>query len=164
MHNAYFEIQRSADGRTFEVAGHMQGHGSTPQASTYQFTDAILGALDTAYYRLRQVDTDGSFSFSPVQTVALGPSSSPLHLVAAPNPAPAGPLRIQVSYTGTAPIAATLTLTDLLGRRLHTQAVTLQPGTTDLGLDVAVAPGAYWLLLSEPDGPARQSTRVLIIG
>ena len=141
MHNAYFEVQRSIDGHTFEVAGHLQGHGSTPQASTYQFTDATPGALATAYYRLRQVDTDGSFSFSPVRTVALGPGSSPLHLAVAPNPTPAGALRIHVSYTGAAPTAATLALTDLLGRRLHTQAVTLQPGTTELGLNAVVAPG-----------------------
>jgi len=162
MHNAYFEVQRSSDGRTFEVAGRVQGHGSTLLASTYQFTDTAPGALPAAYYRLRQVDTDGSFSFSPVRTVALGSGSSPLRLVVAPNPAPAGQLHLQVSNASAAPTAATLTLTDLLGRRLHTQAVTLPPGTTDVGLQAPVAPGAYWLLLNESEGQARQSVRVLI--
>lgn len=164
MHNAYFEVQRSLDGRTFAVVGQVLGHGSTAQASTYQFTDATPtpGTLATAYYRLRQVDTDGGFSFSPVRTVALGPGSRSLGLAVAPNPAPAGHLRLQLSSTDAAPTAATLTLTDLLGRRLHTQAVTLPPGTTDVSLEAVVAPGAYWLQLSELDGSVRQGIRVLL--
>lgn len=163
MHNACFEIQRSADGRTFEVAGHIQGHGSTPQASTYQFTDATLGALATAYYRLRQVDTDGSFSFSPGADRGAGAERQSATFSGSAQPRPGRSLAHTSQLYWHGPYCR-YPHTDRFIGPAPTHAGRDPAGTTDLGLDAAVAPGAYWLLLSEPDGPARQSTRVLIIG
>lgn len=63
-----FEIQRSATGEVFETLGTVKGQGSTTLAHEYAFVDSRPLA-GTAYYRLRQVDSDGTFSFSPVATV-----------------------------------------------------------------------------------------------
>ena len=83
--NAGFEIQRAeatgagtteneaetAD-RTWTSIGFMEGAGTTEQPQRYQFTDAGVpfGAQALAY-RLKQVDTDGAFEYSPVVEVAL---------------------------------------------------------------------------------------------
>ncbi|RZK90605.1 MAG: hypothetical protein EOO62_34835, partial [Hymenobacter sp.] len=77
LNNAYFEVQHSLDGRTFAAVGQVQGRGTSAQASTYSFTDAAPGAATTHYYRLRQVDADGTATFSPVQVVTLAVGSSP---------------------------------------------------------------------------------------
>ena len=66
--NDRFEIQRSATGEGFATIGTVKGQGSATMAHDYNFLDshALAG---TSYYRLRQVDTDGTFSFSPVVAV-----------------------------------------------------------------------------------------------
>ncbi|MFC6224402.1 T9SS type A sorting domain-containing protein [Hymenobacter artigasi] len=63
-----FEIQRSATGEVFETLGTVKGQGNTTMAHDYSFLDSRPLA-GTSYYRLRQVDTDGTFSFSPVVAV-----------------------------------------------------------------------------------------------
>ncbi|MBH8558490.1 T9SS type A sorting domain-containing protein [Hymenobacter negativus] len=63
-----FEIQRSATGEVYETLGSVKGQGNTTLAHDYSFVDSHPLA-GTAYYRLRQVDSDGTFSFSPVAAV-----------------------------------------------------------------------------------------------
>lgn len=162
LNNDHFEVQRSADGRVFTAVGQVRGHGSAVQANSYSFTDAAPGGATTYYYRLRQVDTDGRFDFSPVRAVTLAAGSSPVQVAVAPNPSPTGSLRVQVQYAGTAPATATLTLHSLLGQPVRSQAVTLQPGANNLRLDAAVAPGAYWLSVNGAGSPGRQGVRVLL--
>jgi hypothetical protein len=64
--NSYgFEIQRKQTNSEFQKIGFVPGHGSTQQAQSYRYVDSKL-ALGTYYYRLKQIDTDGSFTFSAV--------------------------------------------------------------------------------------------------
>jgi parallel beta-helix repeat protein len=72
--NAYFEVLRSTDGKTFTVIGMVQGAGTTNLLSTYNFTDEGLNA-GTYYYMLNQVDTDRSNQFSSVRAVSLSGDS-----------------------------------------------------------------------------------------
>ncbi|WP_165768220.1 T9SS type A sorting domain-containing protein [Hymenobacter amundsenii] len=82
LNNAYFEVQRSPDGQAFAALGRVQGAGTTSTGAAYSFTDArpLTGA---AYYRLRQVDHDGTEAFSAVAAVT---SSSKPEATFFPNP------------------------------------------------------------------------------
>ena len=65
--SAYFDVQRSATGEGYETIGRVAAQGSSSSLRAYDFTDAHpLAGL--AYYRLRQVDTDGTTAYSPVAT------------------------------------------------------------------------------------------------
>ncbi|HZG01705.1 MAG TPA: T9SS type A sorting domain-containing protein, partial [Chitinophagales bacterium] len=80
LNNHYFDVQRSADGFHFESIGSLEGHGTSVTAHNYNFTDAEPFA-GVSYYRLRQVDFDGTHAFSPVRAVTIhgalaGPSLS----------------------------------------------------------------------------------------
>ncbi|WP_299756469.1 GDSL-type esterase/lipase family protein [uncultured Pontibacter sp.] len=66
--NAYFEVQRSLNGNDFQEIGRVTGAGTTSMAQSYTYTDAAAMA-GTLYYRLKQVDTDGTSSFSKVVQV-----------------------------------------------------------------------------------------------
>lgn len=69
--NSHFFVERSADGRVFTAIGRVEGAGTSFEPNDYFFTDEFpLPGLN--YCRLRQVDIDGSFSFSPVVTVMAG--------------------------------------------------------------------------------------------
>jgi hypothetical protein len=162
VNNDYFEVQRSLDGHAFEVAGRVRGNGSSLQAHTYSFVDAAPGTATTYYYRLRQVDHDGTSSFGPVQVVTLGLKGSAFQLTAVPNPTTSGNLQVQVQYAGPATTSAVLTIRSLLGQTVLAQPVTLQPGTTTLAPAAPLAPGVYWLSLSGEAMPGVQGTKVLV--
>jgi hypothetical protein len=162
QNSSFFEVQHSLDGRTFAVVGKVAARQNTLVATNYTFLHAAPGAEGTHYYRLRQVDLDGTSTFSPVQVVTLAAGSSLVQLAAVPNPTTANNLHLSVQYQGLAAVPAVLTVHSLLGQTLLTQAVTLQPGTTTLSPTAPLAPGAYWLSLSGEALPGTLGTRVLL--
>ena len=89
VNNAYFEVERSLDGQAFGPVGRLAGHGTTLAASTYAYLDAGVAsrASSLVYYRLRQVDQDGTSTYSPVRTVRLAAASAVAGLGLYPNPA-----------------------------------------------------------------------------
>ncbi|MBF9239712.1 T9SS type A sorting domain-containing protein [Hymenobacter sp. BT683] len=68
--NDRFEVQRSANGETFQTIGAVKGQGNSSNSQAYSFADSRPLA-GQSYYRLRQVDTDGASAFSPVVTVQI---------------------------------------------------------------------------------------------
>jgi hypothetical protein len=65
LNNYGFEVERSYNARNFEPIGFVLGNGTTSMQHTYRFADADKKGNE-AYYRLRQVDFDGSYEYSPV--------------------------------------------------------------------------------------------------
>lgn len=68
--NFGFEIQRKQEGANFEKIGFVPGHGTTTVVHNYNYNDIELSA-GTYYYRLKQIDHNGSFEFSEVKSVLL---------------------------------------------------------------------------------------------
>lgn len=64
----YFEVQRSHDGVRWSALGTRPAAGNSTQPTRYHFADGQPLA-GTVYYRLKQVDLDGKFSFSEVRTI-----------------------------------------------------------------------------------------------
>ena len=69
LNNKEFVVERSADGYAFVALETVAGHGTLAYRSTYSVTDARpLPGL--SYYRLRQVDYDGTRTYSPVASMS----------------------------------------------------------------------------------------------
>ncbi len=68
INNAFFTIERSTDGETYEAIGTKQGAGNSSTVVHYDFTDEN-SANGIAYYRFKQTDFDGNYSYSP--TIAI---------------------------------------------------------------------------------------------
>ena len=86
VNNEGFEVQHSADAQHFEAVAFVPGKGNN---SYYSY----LHTPETAqvqYYRLRQVDTDGTFSFSKVAMVNSTAVATTAPAIAWPNPAASG--------------------------------------------------------------------------
>lgn len=82
--NAFFQVERSQDGQHYAVIGQVKGNGTTHLAHQYSFKD-VKPVAGTLYYRLRQVDLDGTSDLSPVKAVkATPPVLQPLPVY--PNP------------------------------------------------------------------------------
>jgi trimeric autotransporter adhesin len=65
INNKGFYIQRSKDGAKWQDLAFEAGKGTTLTAHNYEWVDDTP-LLGHNYYRLKQVDNDGSFEFSPV--------------------------------------------------------------------------------------------------
>jgi len=78
-----FEVERSSDGQTWVVAATVKSTGTTSQESKYSYSD-MLKVGGKYQYRLKMIDNDGSFEYSPVRTInAEGAGEMSIY----PNPA-----------------------------------------------------------------------------
>ena len=128
-----FEVERSLDGSSFAKLGAVAAHGTTSIAQAYAYRDAQLpiGAT-TLYYRLRQVDVDGSAHYSPVRIVAVSATGLALY----PNPTHS----LAVLTGATAHVA--VQVLDALGRTVLTT-TTDANGMASLDLAAGLPSGVY---------------------
>ncbi|MEZ4910860.1 MAG: T9SS type A sorting domain-containing protein [Saprospiraceae bacterium] len=66
--NDYFTIERSTDARYFESIGEIAGAGNSSEELSYSFTDE-KPMPGVNYYRIKQTDFDGKYSYSHVKSV-----------------------------------------------------------------------------------------------
>ncbi len=113
LNNDYIAVERSADGVEFQEIGRVKGQGTTEQPQDYQFTDAQpLPGIN--YYRLRQVDFDGTMEYHKVVAVDFRPKGAAAkELTAFPSPATDA---LQVRLAAPFQTEAIYTITDLQGR------------------------------------------------
>ncbi|MDO7884724.1 hypothetical protein [Hymenobacter cheonanensis] len=159
--NAGYEVQVSLSGEAtdFRVLGFVAAPTPTSQtARTYTFRDQEAGKTGLRYYRLRQVDLSGPSTFSPVRSVQFDALAA-AQLAAVPNPF-GDKLALLVTLPQAA-TAATLTLTDALGREVLRQPIdTLPAGASKLIISAGtLRAGVYVARLALPTGP--QTLRVL---
>ena len=72
---SYFEIQKSSDGLEWSSVGKTEAKGESTSRLDYIFVDE-RPSLKLSYYRLKIVDNDETFSFSPVKSIFLDSDSS----------------------------------------------------------------------------------------
>ena len=68
LNNLGFEIQRNKEGTEFFTVGFVDGNGTTTELHNYSYTDKNLDN-GKYYYRLKQVDYDGSYEYSDIVEV-----------------------------------------------------------------------------------------------
>ena len=157
VNSAHFLVQRSADGRTFATVEKVAALGTSLVRHDYTALDAKpLPGL--SYYRLMQVDKDGTSAYSPVVAVRFDGQSTPT-LVAYPNPT-AGQ-RVQLLTAGLPATGGTVRLLDNVGRVVLTQVVAA--GTAEATLEPAqpLASGLYIATWQTADG-LRLTTKVVV--
>ncbi len=83
INSSYFEIERSRDAVNYKTIGSIEAAGSSRTRKVYRFTDesALFG---TNYYRLKQIDQDGSQQVFRPQSVIIEDTYLPFGVF--PNP------------------------------------------------------------------------------
>lgn len=66
--NDVFIIEHSTDGKNFQTIGQVKGHGTTKTAQSYAF-EQTTPSVKINYYRIKQVDFNGSFTYSLMRVV-----------------------------------------------------------------------------------------------
>lgn len=125
-----FELQESRDASAFTTIGFVPAQNKI--LNSYQFTTQLPAA--TAFFRLKIIDRDETFSFSPVQrtTGKKSPGMVQLH----PNPA------ATFLFLSGVPAEASIGICDMQGRRkLHSG---LDAEGSELKLNISALPAGHY--------------------
>ena len=137
--NDFFTIERSADGKVFTEIAEVKGKGNTDIKQFYSSLDhEPLNGI--SYYRLKQTDFDGSFSYS--KTIAISIEVDP-ELLAFPNPT-SGEIKLSIDgLTSDEPVH--FSVVDALGRIImqFTEAPTQKSIRKAFNEQRELAPGMY---------------------
>lgn len=118
--NSGFEIERKSGSGNWVKRGFVPGRGTTTEAGIYTFTDQTEGTESgTLYYRLKQIDYDGTFTYlQEVKTDISKPGSFNLHQNY-PNPFnPITRIKFEIPEMAAGSVHVTLKVYDALGREV----------------------------------------------
>ncbi|MCA8829161.1 T9SS type A sorting domain-containing protein [Hymenobacter pini] len=148
VNSARFVVERSADGLSYQDVASVAAAGNSASGRSYQYLDAT--SQRTAYYRLRQVDTDGKTAYSSVVVVTRAATTAAPALVAFPNPFE-GELLVALP-AGASAQAATVSLTTLAGQTVYSRTLDVSGVAQALPGLPALKPGVYVLRLTTATG------------
>lgn len=130
INNNYFVVEKSDDGIHFKAldtvkANNLQG------LNNYSILDKEPYAK-TTYYRLKQVDVDGSFTYSQIVAVQLNLTNYTFDI----HPNPVRDIAI-ASITSATSYDSKIIITDITGRVVKYQTIKLQRGTQQVVLNLS---------------------------
>lgn len=157
LNNERFEIERSIDLQNgFTTIGVVSGAGNSSEVLTYLFEDAAP-MLGVNYYRLRQVDFDGTFAYSKI--IAIDVKGLKGAQVFFPNPT----LDV-VSYQFSTTKEETLNISiiDIVGKTLAEITYETNPGINTKRIDLTTYPaGTYLIKVQNSTGEIITTERVI---
>lgn len=137
INNDKYELERSTDGINFTKIATISSNGNTGSRQSYSYEDRTFITGTAAFYRLKQTDLDGKFSYSKVIYVNDKNSSSDTYSLF-PNPASSNSIQIkgvassEVTYKN-------IRVTDMAGRNI----LFTITGANSIELNATAQPGIY---------------------
>ncbi len=153
-----FEIERSSNGREFSKIGIVRSELAVGSVHNYSYTDnnPFASPLSNSvgegpgvwYYRLKMVDKDGKFQYSPVRQITT--NNSPLTISIYPNPAKDN---LQVQIDSDKKTALQLIVLSGDGKTLLSKSITASEGCSLQSINISTLPkGSYLLKASCKEG------------
>jgi hypothetical protein len=144
LNNDYFTVERSISGTTYwEYVGKVSGSGTTTKRHSYELLDDAP-YLGKSYYRLKQTDYDGAYSYSETRAVYL---EKRLELSLYPNPT-YGKLTIGIEMSAGDEVSLAYELFGPSGKMVKEGMLDAALNT----LDISSLPiGVYWLRVGDEE-------------
>lgn len=155
-----FEVEKSYDGLNFERIGDVKGSGTTLEVSDYIFSDdrTIPGAQ--VYYRIKQLDINGAYSFSEIVTVTNELKDKMKVVRAYPNPTSS---QLKLDLVLAVDLELHFTMTDLSGKSVYNQSAIYSEGAKSFAFPVDhLNDGCYLLKISNADGDCAEIIRFFV--
>lgn len=155
LNNSHFEVERSVDGYVFEKIGVVNGAGTSEQYNVYDFQDEL--PVRENYYRLKQVDFDGTTDYSDVIFIASNclQNEDNIGIVKVfPNPVMTG--TVNMKFDANLEENAVMSISDLYGKNIRREVVNIQTGMNNFAVDINdLQAGTYILTIG------RQTTKFI---
>lgn len=142
INNDLFEIQKSTDGKEFQTIGKQKGERNSIEVRDYKFIDNEP-INNSAYYRLKQIDLNGTITLSEVVTLQ---KSNPTNFNVYPNPT-------SESFSVTNPDIVIVYVCDITGRILTQQNLTSEGNNVNIS---HLPKGVYIVKTLDKSGYATQ--------
>jgi hypothetical protein len=139
---AFFAVERSQDGNSFEEIGQVAAAGNSQVVRNYDFVD-VQALRGESFYRLRMVDLDGAMQYSAAVKAFLGESNQLVVNGLYPNPA-GQQVFAEVAAQTTAPVSVRVLTVE--GKLVSTQAFESVTGVTTLQIELGQLPQGVYLL------------------
>ncbi|GAA4309758.1 T9SS type A sorting domain-containing protein [Nibribacter koreensis] len=160
--NAYFEVQSTNNLKSGEFK--TLGRVNTKDANSntllsYEFLDATAARGTAVYYRLKQVDIDGTFEYSKVVSVNIKQAAKGKGLVNVyPNPFK-GQINLEIEIEQAGELVATLY--DARGYKVFAKSISVEVGASSILVDLPtnLRTGLYFLT-TQVDGTTK-TTRLI---
>lgn len=152
INNKGFNVQVSTDAKTYRNLGFVASEtANSSSAKSYSFTDTEKNKVGVRYYRLQQMDIDGKTAFFAPRAITFEGRATEAGLLAYPNPYTS---ELRVSLNSTVSGKATARITDMTGRVISQQELSLTMGSNDLPIAGMsnLKNGLYLLNVSLPSG------------
>jgi len=122
--NDYFEIERSTNSFKWKAIERMAGQGQSTSYQFYDWEDETASAFvtkespadQTIYYRLKQVDFNGKFSYSDIRPIRFEFSEA-FNFSIYPNPSKAS---AKINFSNTRDSVIDIKITDTNGKTIYT--------------------------------------------
>jgi len=146
QNSAYYVIEKSKDGINFNtLSRNIQAAGTSGSIKEYEYIDQASSSV--SYYRLKQVDIDGKFTYSSVITGALDVVLSSKTASFSPD----GTLQINLNSSGTNSFK--IDVYSSLGQLLKSADYTIEFGDNAIEIkDLNADHGIYTLVLTDKYG------------
>jgi hypothetical protein len=156
LNNDFFTVERMFEnGETFEPISTVPGAGTTRKAKHYRVEDHTISA-GLWYYRIKQTDFDGAFSYSPVRSVKVsGQGFWQIH----PNPANGESFWIRFTAAELNQAVA-LVVIDQQGRTAFTHTLSVNSLNEEIKIPVQLSPGVYLVRIQSGQGMSQQKLMV----
>ena len=139
--NRHFVVQKRIDDQ-WQAIGTVEGHGTATSKHSYKFADREYQQGNTAYYRLKQVDFDGSYDYSEVRAVS-SELVEAFRLTTYPNPVRD---RLILTLNAVQPEKVTVVIRNALGQQVLSRRISLQKGKNREALNLnSLKSGPYFL-------------------
>jgi hypothetical protein len=148
--NDYFVIERSTDALIFNEIGRINSIGNSTTLLSYRHEDHDVLQGVRYYYRIKQVDFDGTYANSEIVSAILSIRKDIIVGPFIPNPAT---LTTLLNVVTSNPQKVIFKLFALNGERLISEKYDLQQGNNEINIDMGrIEPGTYFGQLHTAEG------------
>lgn len=142
--SSHFQVERTFNFKTWQIVTTLPAVGYSSRLQEYTYLDknvpAVPGFAPTVYYRLKMVDLDNTFEYSPIRSVSF---ASGKEIIVFPNPARQ---EVTIRIRSDREEAASARLFDAQGKQVLEQNLAIFPGVTETRVDCRHLPeGSYWI-------------------
>ena len=137
INNDYFTVERSKDGANWEDINKINGAGNSSQVVSYNTKD-YYPYFGVSYYRLKQTDFDGNYSYSNMEVVNFNKLENSTVLIY-PNPA-----NNQITIEGNAVEIAQFRIFNIMGQDVSKLIKGIKNNYTNINIDLTnLSSGIY---------------------
>ncbi len=149
INNSGFLVERSIDGEEFASLGFVPGNGNSTEMHSYTFNDKNVEGRKRYYYRLKQIDNDGTSEYTKVVSAQLGGDKQQRIGEFIPNPTSN---IANVEIYSAIDQKVTFEFKNTLGQVVKKGDVMLRRGNSSYRLDVSdLATGNYLVVINTPE-------------